>query len=145
MSFIQSTLILSLYTFYFICQFSYTCDCLIPSGFYKQLPEPVSSEACRRLQYRRKSDSVKRRVREKFLNIWWVTLIQMNVLILCLSIKLTVNFPSLLLHTIYVIRTYKHIHTYIEVCENENPMIWLEAKREMKIIRSIFNRKVLME
>ncbi|XP_008550613.1 uncharacterized protein LOC103573353 [Microplitis demolitor] len=38
-------------------------------GFYKQLPEPVSSEACRRLQYRRKSDSVKRRVREKFLNI----------------------------------------------------------------------------
>ncbi|KAK0176535.1 hypothetical protein PV328_000660 [Microctonus aethiopoides] len=38
-------------------------------GFYKQLPEPVSSEACKRLQYRRKSDSVKRRVREKFLNI----------------------------------------------------------------------------
>ncbi|XP_033211373.1 uncharacterized protein LOC117169223 isoform X2 [Belonocnema kinseyi] len=38
-------------------------------GFYKQLPEPISSEACRRLQYRRKSDSVKRKVREKFLNI----------------------------------------------------------------------------
>ncbi|XP_012288294.1 uncharacterized protein LOC105704027 isoform X2 [Orussus abietinus] len=42
-------------------------------GFYKQLPEPISSEACRRLQYRRKSDSVKRKVREKFLNICDVT------------------------------------------------------------------------
>ncbi|XP_015600255.1 uncharacterized protein LOC107270091 [Cephus cinctus] len=38
-------------------------------GFYKQLPAPISSEACRRLQYRRKSDSVKRKVREKFLSI----------------------------------------------------------------------------
>ncbi|XP_046617573.1 uncharacterized protein LOC124303857 [Neodiprion virginianus] len=38
-------------------------------GFYKQLPEPISTEACRRLQYRRKSDTVKRTVREKFLNI----------------------------------------------------------------------------
>ncbi|XP_047368881.1 uncharacterized protein LOC124956738 isoform X2 [Vespa velutina] len=38
-------------------------------GFYKQLPEPISSKACRRLQYRRKSDGIKRKVREKFLNI----------------------------------------------------------------------------
>ncbi|XP_011495947.1 PREDICTED: uncharacterized protein LOC105360679 [Ceratosolen solmsi marchali] len=38
-------------------------------GFYKQLPEPISSEACRKLQYRRKSDSIKRKVRERFLNI----------------------------------------------------------------------------
>lgn len=38
-------------------------------GFYKQLPEPISTEACRRLQYRRKSDTVKRTVREKFLSI----------------------------------------------------------------------------
>ncbi|XP_044579687.1 uncharacterized protein LOC123261890 [Cotesia glomerata] len=35
-------------------------------GFNKLIPEPASSEACKRLQYRRKSDSVKRQVREKF-------------------------------------------------------------------------------
>lgn len=52
------------------------------TGFYKQLPEPISTEACRRLQYRRKSDSVKRTVREKFLGIWWVrTLNWMNEVI----------------------------------------------------------------
>ncbi|XP_066143280.1 high affinity cGMP-specific 3',5'-cyclic phosphodiesterase 9A isoform X1 [Euwallacea fornicatus] len=38
-------------------------------GFYKQLPEPLSSEECRRLQYRRKSDSVKKRVKQNFANI----------------------------------------------------------------------------
>ncbi|XP_049944414.1 high affinity cGMP-specific 3',5'-cyclic phosphodiesterase 9A [Schistocerca serialis cubense] len=38
-------------------------------GFYKELPPPLSTEACRRLQYRRKSDSVRRRVREKFYKI----------------------------------------------------------------------------
>ncbi|KAK2585577.1 hypothetical protein KPH14_010211 [Odynerus spinipes] len=38
-------------------------------GFYKQLPEPISTEACRRLQYRRKSDGLKRKVQEKFLSI----------------------------------------------------------------------------
>ncbi|KAL1491435.1 hypothetical protein ABEB36_012034 [Hypothenemus hampei] len=38
-------------------------------GFYKQLPEPMSSEECRRLQYRRKSDSVKKRVKQNFANI----------------------------------------------------------------------------
>lgn len=38
-------------------------------GFYKQLPEPISTEACRRLQYRRKSDGLKRKVREKFFGI----------------------------------------------------------------------------
>ncbi|KYB27494.1 High affinity cGMP-specific 3',5'-cyclic phosphodiesterase 9A-like Protein [Tribolium castaneum] len=38
-------------------------------GFYKQLPEPISSEECRRLQYRRKSDSVKKRVKQNFANI----------------------------------------------------------------------------
>ncbi|XP_019763458.2 high affinity cGMP-specific 3',5'-cyclic phosphodiesterase 9A isoform X1 [Dendroctonus ponderosae] len=38
-------------------------------GFYKQLPEPLSSEECRRLQYRRKSDSVKNRVKKNFANI----------------------------------------------------------------------------
>ncbi|KYN16320.1 hypothetical protein ALC57_11402 [Trachymyrmex cornetzi] len=38
-------------------------------SFYK-LPEPIYMESCRRLQYRRKSDSMKRKVREKFLNIW---------------------------------------------------------------------------
>ncbi|XP_051154115.1 uncharacterized protein LOC127277220 isoform X3 [Leptopilina boulardi] len=43
-------------------------------GFHKQLPEPISSEACRRLQYRRKSDSVKRKVREKFFNMCDVAL-----------------------------------------------------------------------
>ncbi|KAJ8951049.1 hypothetical protein NQ318_003745, partial [Aromia moschata] len=37
--------------------------------FYKQLPEPVSSEECRRLQYRRKSDSVKKRVKQNFESI----------------------------------------------------------------------------
>lgn len=40
------------------------------AGFYKQLPEPISSEECRRLQYRRKSDSVKKRVKQNFANIW---------------------------------------------------------------------------
>ncbi|CAG9771195.1 unnamed protein product [Ceutorhynchus assimilis] len=38
-------------------------------GFYKQLPEPLASEECRRLQYRRKSDSVKKRVKQNFANI----------------------------------------------------------------------------
>ncbi|XP_067006021.1 high affinity cGMP-specific 3',5'-cyclic phosphodiesterase 9A [Anabrus simplex] len=38
-------------------------------GFYKELPPPLSTEACRRLQYRRKSDSMKKRVREKFYSI----------------------------------------------------------------------------
>ncbi|XP_050309835.1 high affinity cGMP-specific 3',5'-cyclic phosphodiesterase 9A isoform X2 [Anthonomus grandis grandis] len=38
-------------------------------GFYKQLPEPLSSEECRRLQYRRKSDSVKKRVKQNFAHI----------------------------------------------------------------------------
>ncbi|XP_043507371.1 uncharacterized protein LOC122527345 isoform X2 [Frieseomelitta varia] len=38
-------------------------------SFYKQLPEPLYADSCRRLQYRRKSDSMKRKVREKFLNI----------------------------------------------------------------------------
>ncbi|XP_012136074.1 phosphodiesterase 9 isoform X1 [Megachile rotundata] len=38
-------------------------------SFYKQLPEPIYADSCRRLQYRRKSDSMKRKVREKFLNI----------------------------------------------------------------------------
>ncbi|XP_030749551.1 high affinity cGMP-specific 3',5'-cyclic phosphodiesterase 9A isoform X2 [Sitophilus oryzae] len=38
-------------------------------GFYKELPEPLSSEECRRLQYRRKSDSVKKRVKQNFENI----------------------------------------------------------------------------
>ncbi|KAF2902657.1 hypothetical protein ILUMI_03530, partial [Ignelater luminosus] len=37
--------------------------------FYKQLPEPLSTEDCRRLQYRRKSDSIKQRVKQNFLNI----------------------------------------------------------------------------
>ncbi|XP_039301992.1 uncharacterized protein LOC105197537 isoform X2 [Solenopsis invicta] len=41
-------------------------------GFYK-LPEPIYTDSCRRLQYRRKSDSMKRKVREKFLNICDVT------------------------------------------------------------------------
>lgn len=40
------------------------------AGFYKQLPEPMSSEELRRLQYRRKSDSVKKRVKQNFANIW---------------------------------------------------------------------------
>ncbi|KOC64184.1 hypothetical protein WH47_12486 [Habropoda laboriosa] len=39
-------------------------------SFYKQLPEPLYADSCRRLQYRRKSDSMKRKVREKFLNMW---------------------------------------------------------------------------
>lgn len=43
---------------------------LSPAGFYKQLLEPIYTDSCRRLQYRRKSDSMKRKVREKFLNIW---------------------------------------------------------------------------
>ncbi|XP_033322464.2 phosphodiesterase 9 [Megalopta genalis] len=38
-------------------------------SYYKQLPEPIYADSCRRLQYRRKSDSMKRKVREKFLNI----------------------------------------------------------------------------
>ncbi|KAL6259557.1 hypothetical protein P5V15_009475 [Pogonomyrmex californicus] len=38
-------------------------------SFYKQLSEPIYMDSCRRLQYRRKSDSMKRKVREKFLNI----------------------------------------------------------------------------
>ncbi|XP_072760180.1 uncharacterized protein Pde9 [Anoplolepis gracilipes] len=42
-------------------------------SLYKQLPEPVYMDSCRRLQYRRKSDSMKRKVREKFLNICDVT------------------------------------------------------------------------
>ncbi|KAG7212148.1 hypothetical protein KM043_012490 [Ampulex compressa] len=46
---------------------------LLLSGFYKQLPEPIYADSCRRLQYRRKSDSMKRKVREKFLNICDVT------------------------------------------------------------------------
>ncbi|XP_063988924.1 uncharacterized protein Pde9 isoform X1 [Diachasmimorpha longicaudata] len=45
-------------------------------GFYKKLPGPVSSEACRRLQYRRKSDTVKRQVRDEFLKICDVSLSQ---------------------------------------------------------------------
>ncbi|EFN77999.1 hypothetical protein EAI_13934 [Harpegnathos saltator] len=39
-------------------------------SFYKQLLEPIYTDSCRRLQYRRKSDSMKRKIREKFLNIW---------------------------------------------------------------------------
>nr|XP_023016121.1 high affinity cGMP-specific 3',5'-cyclic phosphodiesterase 9A-like [Leptinotarsa decemlineata] len=46
-----------------------TTESLSWLGFYKQLPEPVSSEECRRLQYRRKSDSVKKRVKQNFANI----------------------------------------------------------------------------
>ncbi|EZA62498.1 High affinity cGMP-specific 3',5'-cyclic phosphodiesterase 9A [Ooceraea biroi] len=42
-------------------------------SFYKQLAEPIYMDSCRRLQYRRKSDSMKRKVREKFLNICDVT------------------------------------------------------------------------
>ncbi|XP_014481570.1 PREDICTED: uncharacterized protein LOC106747983 [Dinoponera quadriceps] len=42
-------------------------------SFYKQLLEPIYMDSCRRLQYRRKSDSMKRKVREKFLNICDVT------------------------------------------------------------------------
>lgn len=42
-------------------------------SLYKQLPEPIYMDSCRRLQYRRKSDSMKRKVREKFLNICDVT------------------------------------------------------------------------
>ncbi|XP_029164738.1 uncharacterized protein LOC114935944 isoform X2 [Nylanderia fulva] len=42
-------------------------------SLYKQLPENVYMDSCRRLQYRRKSDSMKRKVREKFLNICDVT------------------------------------------------------------------------
>ncbi|XP_045472165.1 high affinity cGMP-specific 3',5'-cyclic phosphodiesterase 9A [Harmonia axyridis] len=38
-------------------------------GFYKKLPEPLSTEECRRLQYRRKSDSLKKRVKQNFMNI----------------------------------------------------------------------------
>ncbi|XP_050451249.1 uncharacterized protein LOC126851381 [Cataglyphis hispanica] len=43
-------------------------------SLYKQLPEPIYMDSCRRLQYRRKSDSMKRKVREKFLNICDVTI-----------------------------------------------------------------------
>ncbi|XP_056644634.1 high affinity cGMP-specific 3',5'-cyclic phosphodiesterase 9A [Diorhabda sublineata] len=46
-----------------------TTESLSWLGFYKQLPEPLSSEECRRLQYRRKSDSVKKRVKQNFANI----------------------------------------------------------------------------
>ncbi|KAJ3654757.1 hypothetical protein Zmor_013925 [Zophobas morio] len=46
-----------------------TTESLSWLGFYKQLPEPISSEECRRLQYRRKSDSVKKRVKQNFANI----------------------------------------------------------------------------
>ncbi|XP_031342973.1 high affinity cGMP-specific 3',5'-cyclic phosphodiesterase 9A [Photinus pyralis] len=42
---------------------------LFLTGFYKQLPEPLSTEDCRRLQYRRKSDSIKQRVKQNFLSI----------------------------------------------------------------------------
>ncbi|XP_015173771.1 PREDICTED: uncharacterized protein LOC107065017 [Polistes dominula] len=38
-------------------------------GFYKQLPEPSTSEECKKLQYRRKSDSQKRKVQMKFFDI----------------------------------------------------------------------------
>lgn len=40
------------------------------TGFYKQLPEPISTEECRRLKYRRTSDSVKKRVKERYYQIW---------------------------------------------------------------------------
>ncbi|XP_018561051.1 high affinity cGMP-specific 3',5'-cyclic phosphodiesterase 9A isoform X2 [Anoplophora glabripennis] len=46
-----------------------TSESLSWLGFHKQLPEPVSSEECRRLQYRRKSDSVKKRVKQNFESI----------------------------------------------------------------------------
>ncbi|XP_049822251.1 high affinity cGMP-specific 3',5'-cyclic phosphodiesterase 9A isoform X2 [Aethina tumida] len=46
-----------------------TSESLSWLGFYKQLPEPMSSEELRRLQYRRKSDSVKKRVKQNFANI----------------------------------------------------------------------------
>ncbi|PSN51247.1 High affinity cGMP-specific 3' [Blattella germanica] len=38
-------------------------------GFHKQLPPPLSTEACLRLQYRRKSEEQKRRVRDKYFAI----------------------------------------------------------------------------
>ncbi|XP_071580619.1 uncharacterized protein Pde9 [Temnothorax nylanderi] len=41
-------------------------------SLYK-FPEPIYTDSCRRLQHRRKSDSMKRKVREKFLNICDVT------------------------------------------------------------------------
>ncbi|KAF5308791.1 hypothetical protein FQR65_LT06024 [Abscondita terminalis] len=46
-----------------------TTESLSWLGFYKQLPEPLSTEDCRRLQYRRKSDSIKQRVKQNFLSI----------------------------------------------------------------------------
>ncbi|XP_017779576.1 PREDICTED: uncharacterized protein LOC108564888 [Nicrophorus vespilloides] len=46
-----------------------TTESLSWLGFYKQLPEPLSTEECRKLQYRRKSDSLKQRVKQNFLNI----------------------------------------------------------------------------
>ncbi|KAI4465741.1 cyclic nucleotide phosphodiesterase [Holotrichia oblita] len=50
----------------FACKSTY---CSLLSGFYKQLPEPLSTEECRRLQYRRQSDSIKKRVKQNFMNI----------------------------------------------------------------------------
>ncbi|XP_043249700.1 cAMP-specific 3',5'-cyclic phosphodiesterase 4D [Colletes gigas] len=38
-------------------------------SFYKHLSEPIFADSCCKLQYRRMSDSMKRKVREKFLNI----------------------------------------------------------------------------
>lgn len=46
-----------------------TTESLSWLGFYKQLPEPLSTDDCRRLQYRRKSDSIKQRVKQNFLSI----------------------------------------------------------------------------
>ncbi|XP_022914098.1 high affinity cGMP-specific 3',5'-cyclic phosphodiesterase 9A isoform X2 [Onthophagus taurus] len=46
-----------------------TTESLSWLGFYKQLPEPLSTEECRRLQYRRQSDSIKKRVKQNFMNI----------------------------------------------------------------------------
>lgn len=46
-----------------------TTESLSWLGFYKELPEPLSTDECRRLQYRRKSDSLKKRVKQNFLNI----------------------------------------------------------------------------
>ncbi|KAJ9599177.1 hypothetical protein L9F63_010354 [Diploptera punctata] len=45
-------------------------------GFYKELPPPLSTEACLRLQYRRKSEEQKRRVRDKFYSICEVAVSQ---------------------------------------------------------------------
>ncbi|GLH05808.1 Phosphodiesterase [Gryllus bimaculatus] len=46
-----------------------TAEHLSWMGFYKDMAPPLSTEACRRLQYRRKSDSMKKKVREKFFSI----------------------------------------------------------------------------